>query len=74
MAKTIEELRETAPIIEVDDYAAGFMMASDVASCYPELKAHYLAQWAARLREHYVKIGAASVAHKPPGHENDGQY
>lgn len=57
MAKTIEELRETAPIIEVDDYAAGFMMASDVASCYPELKAQYLARWAARLREHYVKIG-----------------
>lgn len=55
--KTIGQLYDTAPIIEADDYVAGFMMVSTISGAVPELKAQYLAQWAARLREYYVEIG-----------------
>jgi hypothetical protein len=57
--KTIAQLQEEFPIIEVDDYVAGFMMASEISSAQPELKAQYLAQWVARLREYYVRIGTS---------------
>jgi len=56
-ARTVLQLSETKPIVEVDDYAVGFAMVAEIAGCQPELKAHYLAQWAARLREYYVEIG-----------------
>lgn len=55
--KTIDQLYEVVPIIEADDYVAGFMMVSTISGAVPELKAQYLARWAARLREYYVEIG-----------------
>lgn len=55
--KSIGELYNTSPIIEADDYVVGFMMVSVISGAVPELKAQYLAQWAARLREYYVEIG-----------------
>lgn len=55
--KSIVELYETQPLIEADDYVVGFMMVSDISGAVPELKARYLAQWAARLRKYYVDIG-----------------
>lgn len=55
--KTINELYDTDPIIEADDYRMGFMMISSISGAVPVLQARYLAQWAARLREYYVQIG-----------------
>lgn len=55
--KTIAELYEANPIIEVDDYIVGFMMVSQISGAVPELKAQYLAHWTARLREHYCEVG-----------------
>ena len=55
--KNIGDLYESNPIIEADDYVAGFMMVSTISGAVPELKAQYLAQWAARLREYYVGVG-----------------
>lgn len=56
-AKTMEQLAEFTPWVEVDDFHAGFLMAMQTTACFPELKARYLAEWAARLRIHYVEIG-----------------
>lgn len=50
-------LYEANPEIEADDYVIGFMMVSQISGAVPELKAQYLAHWAARLRERYIKIG-----------------
>lgn len=55
--KNIGELYDSNPKIETDDYIAGFMMVSTISGAIPELKAQYLAQWAARLREYYIEIG-----------------
>lgn len=55
--KTINELYDANPIIEADDYIMGFLMISSISGTVPELKAQYLAQWAARLREYYVSVG-----------------
>lgn len=55
--KTVAELYDMTPNMEVDDYVAGFMMVSAISGAVPELKAQYLAQWAARLRTYYVEIG-----------------
>lgn len=55
--KTAEQLVEDTPIVETDDYAIGFMMVQEIATCTPELKAYYFASWAARLREYYVGLG-----------------
>lgn len=55
--KTIGDLYEANPLIEADDYVVGFMMVSVISGAVPELRAQYLAQWAARLREYYVEIG-----------------
>jgi hypothetical protein len=55
--KSIAKLYESNPVIETDDYITGFMMVSTISGAVPELKAQYLAQWAARLREYYIEIG-----------------
>ena len=56
-AKNVGDLYDMVPIMEADDYVVGFMMVSQISGSVPELKAQYLAQWAARLREYYVEIG-----------------
>lgn len=53
----LTDLWDETPIIEVDDYAVGFAMAQEIANVNPELKAQYLARWAARLRQRYVQVG-----------------
>ena len=57
LVRSIAQLLETNPAIEGDDYLVGFMMVSVISGAVPELKAQYLAQWAARLREYYIQIG-----------------
>lgn len=63
--KVISRLYETNPLIETDDYDVGFMMVSEIYGAMPELKAQYLAKWAARLREYYVEVGRELERSKP---------
>jgi len=55
--RTLNALYEANPTLEADDYVIGFMMVSEISGAVPELKANYLAHWAARLRERYIEIG-----------------
>lgn len=57
--KTLNELREEKPVIEIDDVHAASAMLDDIHALDPEMRVMVLARWAARLREYYVEIGRA---------------
>lgn len=58
--KTIDELADTKPNPEVDDFRAALHMVSEQAcTTLVETRLWYLAIWVARLREHYVEVGRA---------------
>lgn len=57
MVKTVDQLADSKPNPETDDFRAALFIVSEQKCTDPEARLWSMAVWVARLREHYVEIG-----------------
>lgn len=54
---TLEEMHDSKPNAETDDFHVAMRIISEQANIKPEARMWYMAVWVARLRERYVEVG-----------------